>query len=88
MVQDGCHFWIIAFGGAISGTVSYVPLQWFRNELMLYFECEQSGELYCDRNDFEKFTNPTAQTLRYTLPALYSVITLYCSSSELSTSHN
>ena len=69
-------FVIIGLGVSATAAATSVSLQRFWNELMLYFECEESGELYCDRSDFEKFTNPTASTLSYTLAALYPVITL------------
>lgn len=70
---------ILGLGASLAWSISSAFLEEHQRELFNYFECERcgvnSGQI-CDRNRFERLTNPPLITIGYSLFVLYPVITL------------
>ena len=72
----------IGIGATISYGMSAAPIRQFDQDLAQYFECEQTprsamdSSQPCDKNGYERHTNPTLQIIAWCLIALYPVTTL------------
>ena len=76
-----CCYVVLGLGAALSYAISSTSLRGLKVELLDYFECERTASLTsesqsCDRDEFERFLNPSSKILGYSLVALYPVITL------------
>lgn len=74
-----CWYVILGLATLLGYTLSSVVLDDLQHQLRDYFECERCGVnsgATCERDGFERFTNPSLITIAYSLLNLYPLITL------------